>query len=67
MSVDPTSRRLPIEDIEQRDPEWEEVQQGFGTDGNIKVYWDPIHGTIVSEGPIVMRDLGRIRRHVRPV
>jgi hypothetical protein len=53
--LDPSLRELPVEDIDIRDPEWEVLERGDPTqpsEGRI-VYWDPVHGWIKSEGPIV--------------
>jgi len=54
---------LPVEDTTFRDPEWEELQRGPGqgpSEGRI-VYWDPIHGWIKKEGPVI-----ECKRPLRP-
>jgi len=51
--VDPNKRDLPVQDTNFRDPEWEELQRGYGqgpSEGRI-VKWDPIHGKFLMDGP----------------
>jgi len=44
---------IPVEDVDIRDPEWQDVEPGYGQNMIRKVQWDPIHNEIKSEGPTV--------------
>ena len=47
---------LPLEGLNIRDPEWQELERGYGqgpSEGRV-VLWDPIHGWIKKEGPTML-------------
>ena len=51
---DTTKRVLPVEDLWLRDPEWEVMQRSPSDQGEMREFWwDPIHGWVKSDGPIV--------------
>jgi len=59
----PDKRELPVEDIDTRDPEWEELERdpGQGPSEGRVVFWDPVHGLFKKEGPKVV-----VKRPLRP-
>jgi len=66
--VDPTQRVLPVEDIQFRDPEWEELERAAGSgpsEGRV-VYWDPIHGWVMKTGPKIQVGQRGRAGHERP-
>jgi hypothetical protein len=44
---------IPVEDVDFRSPEWEDIQPGYGQNPIRSFQWDPIHNQIKSEGPTV--------------
>ena len=63
MSLPPDKRELPVQDIQFRDPEWEELVRGPGqgpSEGR-QVFWDPIHGWFYQTGPTI-----QVNRKDRP-
>ena len=54
--MDPLKRPLPAEDIQFRDPEFEELERapGSGPSEGRVVYFDPIHGWIMKTGPRIL-------------
>ena len=55
MALPPDKRELPVQDIQFRDPEWEELVRGDPTsvsEGR-QVFWDPIHGWFYQTGPTI--------------
>ncbi len=45
---------IPLENLRSRDPEWEPVEPGYGQEHMIReVEWDPVHGDIKVDGPVV--------------
>lgn len=48
-------REIPLEDLDDRDPEWELVGPGYGHEHMTrKVEWDPISNDIRVEGPVIV-------------
>jgi hypothetical protein len=45
---------IPVEDLDNRDPEWVAVEPGYGQPPMMRdVEWDPVHGEVRSSGPVV--------------
>lgn len=50
-------RRIPIEDVEDRDPEWEDIPLGYGQPPTLRKYqYDFVHDDVKVEGPIIAYD-----------
>jgi len=66
--VDPDKRPVPVEDIQFRDPEWEELQRaaGQGPSEGRQVYWDPIHGWFYKTGPKIQVTVMTAAGNLRP-
>jgi hypothetical protein len=63
MALPANKRPLPVEGLDIRDPEWEELERGPGqgpSEGRV-VFWDHIHGYIKKEGPKI-----QVKRPLRP-
>jgi hypothetical protein len=55
-------RSQAVEDTMYRDPEWEEIERGYGQPPTLRTYeYDPVHGYFKSEGPKIVT-----RRPVKP-
>jgi hypothetical protein len=65
MPLPPDKRELPVEDRYFRDPEWEVIERGAADVGEGRQFWwDPIHGWIKRDGPIVQVQIPP--RYLRP-
>jgi hypothetical protein len=54
-----TDYRIPIEDIGERDPEWQELERGYGHETATRlrsVKWSPLTNEVESDGPTVIDD-----------
>lgn len=51
-----------VEDATIRDPEWQPIEEGPSNQGEgRKFFWDPIHGSIRVEGPVI-----QVKPPIRP-
>lgn len=64
-AADPSKRPLPLEDLNIRPPEWEELVRNPGAgplEADRHVYWDYVHGWVYQTAAVV-----QIRRPDRPL
>lgn len=57
MSVPEGKIPVPVEDLAFREPEWEEIERGYGHETATRlrtIEWDPLHDWTRSSGPTVL-------------
>lgn len=66
--MDADKRPLPVEDIQFRDPEWEELVRtpGAGPSEGRTVYWDHVHGWVYMTAPKIQVTRSGQTRFLRP-